>query len=704
MRLFIDEMDERINAFERSLMALEAQPSDAERAELVSSLFREAHSLKGAARSVEAGAIESVCHSLEDFLAEVREGRMQFDAASIELLFETADALRDAGNRLRTNQESSPRLVTLSQRLSFALRAPDAPEEEPEPAPATESPRALPLARSQPNTVRVAVGKLDDLLRQSGDLLVANYHAESRAGEAEALADLLRQLRCDPALRDAREGKRLQHRLREVERGLERLTEILGRDRSMLQHAAKRVDGEVRRIRTVPFATACEGLDRIVRDTARSTGKTVQLRLDGADIEIDRSIAEGLRDPLLHLVRNAADHGIEEPSRRRESGKPQTGTIAIAAALRGSGIEITVSDDGAGLDLPALRRRALERQFDLRDDDDVATAVFLPGVSTAARVTDVSGRGVGLDAVRAALDAMRGTIAVTSTPKHGTQFVMSLPLTMTTLRAVLCDLGGQIFALDSAIVQRISRISRSAIASAEGRAVIPGESAPIPLLPLHAVFDLSIGAAESAYVTVVIVSVGERDVALSVDSLLDEREIVVRAPSPRLAGARAIAGTTMLPDGSLAMVARTSYVRDRALQLSRTWRGAPIARAEAAPRHRILLVDDSVTTRTLERSILEAAGYDVVAASDGAEALKILATGDVDLVVSDIDMPRLDGFELVKKLRESSEFSDLPVVLVTARENEEDKRRGMEAGADAYIFKSGFDQRALLDTIGELIS
>lgn len=704
MRVFIEEMDERINAFDRSLIALEEQPSDAQRAELVSSLFREAHSLKGAARSVEAAAIENVCHRLEDFLAEVREGRVHFDPSTIELLFETADALREAGSRLRGGEISSPRLAGLAQRLSVAARSAEEIEElEEQPAPSPQAPRPLPAVAARPNTVRVAVGKLDELLRQSGELLVANYHAQSRAAEATLLAETLRQLRADPVLRRTQGDQRLEQRLRELERGLDRLTAGLSRDRSALQHAAHRVDAEVRRIRTVPFAAACEGLDRTLRDTARSTGKTVQLRFAGADIEIDRSIAEGLRDPLVHLVRNAVDHGIEEPRRRREMGKPETGTVTIAASLRGAGVEITVSDDGAGLDLPALRRRALERQFDLRDDDDVATAVFLPGVSTAKTVTGVSGRGVGLDVVRTALDAIRGTIAVTSTAQKGTQFTLGLPLTLTTLRAVLCDLGGQIFALDAAMVHRLARFSADAVTTAAGRTVVQGHGAPIPLIPLQAVFDLPLETCGSDVVTAIVVGAGDRQVALRVDSLVDEREIVVRPPCSRLSGARAVAGTTMLPDGSLALVVRSSFVRDKALQLSRTWRAAAAPQMQAAPPRHILLVDDSVTTRTLERSILEAAGYEVMTASDGEEALKTLASGKIDLVVSDIDMPRMDGFALIQAMRASQQFQNLPVVLVTARENEGDKQRGLEVGADAYIFKSGFDQRALLETIEQLI-
>ncbi len=716
MGLFLDEMDERINTFDRDLLALETQLSDVERAERIGSLFRGAHSLKGAADSVGATAIATVCHGLEDLLAELRDGATQLDASRVELLFQTADALRDAAHCLRVGESASPALAALVQRLgaSASRRPPStAPTETPsqpferQPKSAGSGPQpARPAASvsARESTVRVAADKLDALMQQSGELLVANHHAKERLGEALVLGEIVRQLRLDPAFRDrrGRGAQRASQRLRELDRALDRLTSALANNHAALQQAASRVDAEVRRIRMLPFATACEGLDRIVRDTARNTHKTAQLRLQGTEIELDRSISDGLRDPLVHLVRNAIDHGIENPQRRRAAGKPETGTVSIAAALRGEGIEITVADDGAGLDLPALRARARDRGFSI-DEDDVASAVFLPGVSTARTITGLSGRGVGLDAVRTAVDAMRGTIRVRSAPDQGTSFVLTLPLTLTTLRVVLFELAGQTFALDAAIVQRVSRVRSAAIASVEGHPVITGETAPIPLIPFRAIFDLPALDTTSEHTAIIIIQAGDRNIALSVDALLDEREILIRSLGPRLSGVHTIAGATILADGTLALIARTAFLLERAGELTRTWRTSMAPKSSAPPPKRILLVDDSVTTRALERSILEAAEYEVITAGDGEEAWKTLAGTEVDLVVSDVDMPRMDGFALVEAMRASAQFRDIPIILVTARESDHDKRRGLEVGADAYVLKSGFDQRALLETIRQLL-
>lgn len=687
MQLFVEEMDERATSFENDLLALGHQAAGPERTETIASMLRTAHSLKGASASVGSEPVEAVAHALEELLIAARDEKVALGPGQLALLFRVADAFRETARRLRDEDGYPEDLPALSSALGrvAAGEAPDAPETGvTAAAEATQSP--------SDSAVRVTAEKLDTLLQESGELLVASYFARNRVSEFAVLREGVRRLRNGHSATS----------VRELERSIERLSELVEHDHRAVEQAARRVDAQIRHIRMMPFASVSAGIERVVHDAAQTAGKEVQLRVTGGDIELDRSILRGLRDPLRHLVRNAVDHGIESPERRRQSGKPRVGTISIAAALRGEGVEVTVGDDGGGIDVEALRKKAQERGLDV-DDLDLTSTIFLPGFSTAERVTELSGRGVGLDSVRAAIYGMRGTITVLSTPGRETRFALMLPLTLTSVHAVLATLGDETFAIDSGIVVRVLRVRADAIVPVEGRPVVSIGDHLLPVVPLAAVLGWNAPRpGDDAFVIVVVVGLGDQQIALGVDGLTDEREIVLRSLGPRLSGLPAFSGATVLSDGSIALTLRSQFLLERAMELTRTMRHRVVEKTIEV-RKRVLLVDDSVTTRAVERSILEAAGYDVVTAGDGREAWQALAAGEFDIIVSDVDMPNMDGFALVGAVRDSPRFRSLPVVLVTARESDDDKRRGMEVGADAYVLKSSFDQQRLLDTILELL-
>ncbi|HEY1727327.1 MAG TPA: response regulator [Candidatus Baltobacteraceae bacterium] len=632
---FLGELQERLGAFEQDLLALEGVTSDGERHELVNALFREAHSLKGAANAVGLADIADVCHRAEDLLATCRDQPAALDQKSVETLFGVVDSLRARADRLRAPPSTpAPAPVAVTGTTAATPVVPTAPA----PVPVHDT------------TLRVASDKLDVLLQHTGELLVA-------------------------------------------------LT--TGADRAFLERAARRVDEEVRNIRMLPFSLACEGLERIVRDCAASEGKKCRLHIVGGGIELDRAILDGLRDPLQHLVRNAIIHGIEPPAQRAGAGKAADGSITVYAALHGGGVEVTVSDDGNGLDLAAIRTRAEERGYTI-SDLDVGGAIFLPGVSTARGLTKEAGRGVGMDAVRSSIDDLRGTITVHSDSGAGARFVMMVPLTLTTVRAVVFEVAGNTLAIESSAVERFVRVRPEEIVSVEGRPRIIREGSATSLVDCASILHLNDemrSPNDARYVIFIKDTLGR--VALAVDDLIEEREVVVRPFGPRLGGIRSAIGATILADGSTAVILRGGYIVQQAHERGRS---SASANGEArAGRKRVLLVEDSITTRTLERSILEAAGYDVATAGDGEEAWSVLQDVPVDLVVTDVDMPRLDGFGLTQRIRGSQHLSDLPVVLVTARGTDEDKRRGVDAGADAYVTKGNFDQGALLQTLAELL-
>jgi two-component system chemotaxis sensor kinase CheA len=446
----------------------------------------------------------------------------------------------------------------------------------------------------------------------------------------------------------------------------------------------------------------------MARDLAISAGKQLDLVIEGDEVEFDRAIVEQLRDPLRHLVRNAVDHGIETPEQRIAAGKPPRGEIRVKAWLRGAQVEITVSDQGRGLNLEAIRAQAQKRGLlDYADPAEMVQAIFMPGFTTARAVTQVSGRGVGLDVVKSQVEALQGSVNVTWIPGAGTTFTISVPLTLTMLRALLLRAGRNTFAIASANVHKLVRLSAADLRSVGGREMVAlgHDHAPIVVTSLSRVLGFS-GPANlpEAPLLAVIVAVGETRVALIVDEFLAEQDLMIKSLGRHIRRAPIISGATLLPSGRVALVLNAGNLVRSALGLKAEKSVFGAIEQAAVERRKLLIVaDDSVTTRGLEKSILEGAGYEVRVAPDGQAAWQMLQDYGADLLVSDVEMPNLDGFGLTATVRGSERFRDLPVVLVTARESEADKARGLKVGANAYLVKSGFDQGHLLETIAQLV-
>jgi two-component system, chemotaxis family, sensor kinase CheA len=743
MATFLGELEDHVRTLERELLALEKQPEPAARNDLFKILFRTAHSLKGAARSVGVEAIEAAGHRLEELFASGRDGRLSIDGAYFNLILPTIDDIREAGRRLRVGTGNGEAKATVRLTAQTPSVVPDVQGQLP--VPATVQDPASSDSSQWSGVVRVAAEKLDSLLAQSGELLVVRHRAFARAELARTLHDatggwqkqwrrieqrfagLLKgnselgdgaapddgpaprvEFRAADQPRRQAEALLSQHKtsMLRFARDLQRLVTELGADHRTLEQTAQWIDTEVHRVRMLPFTEACEGLDRMVRDLA-SADKKVEVVIEAGDIEIDRSVLEGLRDPLLHLVRNAVDHGIEPVAARRACGKPETGRITLAAAVRGARVEITVSDDGRGLDLTAIRAQ-LRRQgvSSSGDERDVVEHIFSAGFSTTPAVTSLSGRGVGLEVVKTRVQSMRGGADVSFEPGRGTKFTLRVPLTLTSVRVLILEAGHQIFAIDSASVDRVLRIGAGDVRSIEGREVVMLGGRPVAIVNLAHVLGIPDRAAPVVNVQrpAVILADGGRMAAFVVDDIQAEREVVVRPLGRRLRQVKHVAGATVLPDGRIALILNSVDLADSARNLLHS---AGVAKSmtvtQAKDNKRLLLVDDSLTTRTLEQSILETAGYEVLVAADGAEAWQLLLERGADLVVSDVEMPRMDGFSLTEAIRSSKQFRELPVILMTARDSDADKAQGLRVGANAYLFKSAFDQRELLATIGQIL-
>ncbi len=792
MTTFLGELEEHVRAINQDLLALEKEPTGPGRPEQLKALFRAAHSIKGAARSVDVSLLEETCHRLEEILSAVRDDQIPLTPDLFALLFKTTDAIEEAGMQLREQQDlSGSSLASLLPELESAATEPgsaDRPKTSPQnrsPSPteavadkqvqevkpevtssatpensatdrSTKSPPIhpttdVPVPAEPPSTkpvpaeastesvavgsnfVRVPAEKLDALMTSSGELLVARQRFESQAEGLASLREFVNRWRVEcralekPLSQSHRkEGNRSEgspllrrtiasltqvgDRLGRLERDLDRFSATMTSDGRLLNRAASRLNEEVHRVRMFPFAEACQGLERVVRDVAQSSGKRAELVIEGGDVEMDRSVLEGLKDPLVHLVRNAVDHGLEAPERRQAIGKPASGRITVSALLRGSRVEVVVADDGQGLDLEAVRQKSRKRGLsEPLNDLDLAQQIFQPGFSTASMVSPISGRGIGLDVVKTRLEALHGTIDLATEPGRGIRFTLAVPLTLTTLRALFVSVEGLALAFSTTNVVKLVHTNPKDFRSVGGRPMLVLGGAPLPVAALAQILglkdrrqdptDRDRGARPA-----VIVAAGERHMAFLVDEFLSEGEIVVKGLGPRLRRVRHVSGSTILPSGQIALVLNAAHLIRGGIGLgsgSASTRSANGATPKV--RKRLLVADDSVTTRTLVESILKGAGYEVNVAVDGEDAWNRLQEQGADLLVSDVEMPRKDGFELTETIRRSERFRDLPVVLFTSRANERDRARGIEVGADAYIVKSAFDQKDLLQAVQQLL-
>ncbi len=738
------EADEHLQAMSSGLLALEKMPQGEERAALIEKVFREAHSLKGAARAVNLGEIEAICQSLESVFAGLKGARIAVSPPLFDLLHQALNAL---GGLLAADAAAPgarpPAIGPLTRRLDEASQGmPPKPEARAESAVAADVHLPPPAPGLASGTVRVSTAKLDAVMRQTEELLLPRLAAGQRAGDlretAAALAAWKKQrARIQPALRlieqalgrsgAANRAAGAQHEfaklleyldeedlfLKTLEGRLARLTKSAERDWRMLSGMTGSLLEEVKEMHLLPFASAIEIFPRFVRDLARDRGKEVELLVQGGEIEIDRRILEELKDPLIHLLRNCIDHGIEAPAARGEKRKPAHGTIALSISQRDGGkVEILVADDGAGIDAARVKAAALKldlvsaEEAERLGEAEALALVFRSGVSTSPIITDVSGRGLGLAIVREKIERLGGTVAIESHPDTGTRFRIVLPLTLATFRGVLVRAGGQLFVIPAASIVRAARVAAGDIRTVENRETITLGGQAVALAGLDDVLELPRNGAtgESAgHAQALVLGLGTERIAFRVDEVLGEQEVLVKTLGPQLARVRNVTGACVLGTGQVAPVLNAADLMKSAVKRAAPPLAPAVEEPAGAQQRAILVVEDSITSRALLKGILESAGYRVVTAVDGSDAYTALKTETFDLVVSDVEMPRMDGFDLTAKIRADKSLSELPVVLVTALESREHRERGIDAGANAYIVKSSFDQSNLLEVVRRLI-
>jgi two-component system chemotaxis sensor kinase CheA len=779
LKTFRLEGEERLNTMSLALVSLEQENDSGQRAEIIEGIFREAHSLKGAARAVNLTKIESVCQALENVLAALKRGNITVSEPLIGLLDR---ALARLGGMLDPAAEKASDVEGLVVRLNSAssgvLKPTPKRSERMEPSSAAtpassetrrvsesvldETSPALPAqARAKPEsdqdaaspalpaqakatsgTVRIAVEKLETLSRQVESLLGPKLAAENHVVELRRvtaalaerrkrragvqpllgpLAKLLEKLAAsgeDPpnelrALLEYLDAEQVHSKL--LEDGANKLLVAAERDHRQLTGLVGALQGSARELHMMPCSLVLELFPRLVRDLAVEQGKDVRLRIEGGEIEVDRRLLDELKDPLIHLIRNALDHGIEKPAVRRERQKPAEATISIEISQRDSNkIEIKVSDDGAGIDTERLRATLVEsnvlapdeaRQLDERS---LLAYAFHSGISTSRLITDLSGRGLGLSIVSEKVTLLGGSVDVSTSKGAGTTFRMALPLTLATFHGLLVRAGGRLYALPATSVERVARVPALDIKTVEGGETIVHDGETVVLARLADVLGTTAAGASPADEREtprrqVVVLKGTPPQAFEVEEVVGEQEVLVKPLGPQLARLRNVSGATVLGTGEVVPVLNVPDLLLAAISHEVAPAPSQETAATSKRERRILVAEDSITSRSLLKGILEAAGFRVITAVDGVDAFTILKTQRCDLLVSDIDMPRMNGLDLTAKVRADKPLAELPVILVTSLASPEDRERGVEAGANAYIVKSSFDQTNLLDAVRRLI-
>ena len=498
--------------------------------------------------------------------------------------------------------------------------------------------------------------------------------------------------------------------MKTLEERLLRLSKFAAHDRRALAGMSDSLLHDVKEMHLLPFSSLLEIYPRFIRELAREQDKQVELLIQGGEIEIDRRTLEEMKDPLIHLLRNCIDHGIEQPAIRQDKGKSPHGTITVAIAQKDGGkIEIMVADDGAGIDAARVKAASCKlglvsaEESEKLNEQEAQTLVFQSGISTSSIITDISGRGLGLAIVREKIERLGGVVVLESCQDNGTIFRITLPLMLATFRGVLVRIGEHCFVIPALNVERVTRVAQQNIQTVENRATISLGGLVIALVNLGDVLELPCKNATNQMteqIVVVILGIGHKHVAFRVDEILGEQEVLVKTLGRQLARVRNIAGASVLGTGQVVAVLN---VPDLLKSAVRQVTSVTAETHEVAEKQSILVVEDSITSRTLLKNILESAGYRVTTAVDGVDAYMTLKTGTFDLIVSDVEMPRMDGFDLTAKVRADKQLGELPVVLVTALGSPEHRERGIDVGANAYIVKSSFDQSNLLEVVRRLI-
>jgi len=748
---FLIEAKEHLKSFSLGLIELEKTQTEENYARIIETMFREVHSLKGAARSVSNSDIASLCHPLESLFSLLKGKEINLDKTLLDLFYKTCDFLSELVSSEGMDQlpGAKQKMRSLIQQLQQIIPTVGVNEKndakpqsieniivEPQPVVVSE---IEPTPDLKPNTikaiteiVRIPISKLDPLLLQAEEFLQSNISFIEETNELTEILDqiidwrseLLKRHKVSAISSDLQWNEYKDEnalRLSNLENRLSALIQTMERNRYGYELLVNNHLDATKQVLMLPVSSLVEVFPAMVREIARDQQKEIDFIIKGAELEIDKRILDDLKDPLIHIIRNSIDHGIGTSKERILQNKPSRGTIILSFIPKDSGIvEITVSDDGKGIDkekvlISALKAGVISKvDAEKMNSDEILSLIYHSGISTSTIITDLSGRGLGLSIVREKVEKLNGTIFIDTIDKSGTTFRILLPMTLSTFRGILISQGDFQFFLPTMNVERVLRLKAEEIKTVENHETITIDEEILSLVSLAEVLELkernnerkrrpSENSEDSNYVRIIVLVSRDKRIAIKVDEVLGEHQILVKGFGNLLKHVRNISGSTILGSGKIVPVLHVSELIKSAINIA----GQSIKKVdEVMPINKpgkILVAEDSITSRMLLKNILETAGYLVTVALDGVDAYTRIKSDEFDLIVSDVDMPMMNGFELTIKVKNDAKLNNIPVVLVTSLESRDDRERGIEVGADAYIIKSSFDQGNLLDVIKKLI-
>ena len=739
---FVEEAREHVNSLNDGLVGLEKNPGDRE---TINNIFRSAHTIKGSAKMMKLTPIAEVSHKLEDVLGALRDGRISYSGNLWDLLFKALDSVSGMIANVADGVEISADNAALCEELGKAAEGAEVQPLNATPAGAVEgavgeasavpaeavesggakepgkageaagasSSRAPQVAAEKQagearakaaETVRVRAEKLDEIIKLLGELVSRQNLTRKKVSNLKGLELAMKRR---PAA--DRGGQDLLQSDMAMMLNLGKLTADLKEECVSQELLVAELQEKALKLRMVPLSIIFDPLGRMARDFARSFGKEVEFVVEGGEIELDRKMTEKLGDPLVHMLRNAMDHGMETPGERAAAGKPEKGLIRISASCEAGNVLLEISDDGRGISPGKIREKALRRKLYSEEElgrmsgPELTDLIFLPGFSTSEIITDMSGRGVGMDVVRNNIvEDLKGGLSIASKEGLGTTFHVRLPLTLAIARALIVRVSGLHFGITSHYVVEILKMAESEMIAVVDKKAMRVREEFIPVVKLSALLGLpgvnGNGNDESLVITLMM---GSEKLGVAVDGLSNEENVVIKSLPSHMKNVQMVSGVTVSGDNEIISILHVPalYAKSREMMDARRPRAAREEKREIS----ILVVDDSINTREIEKSILEAYGYRVELAGDGFEALEMLRKRQYDLVVTDIEMPRLDGFSLTARLREDAAYKETPIIIVTSLEKEEDKKRGIKVGANAYIVKGSFDQTNLIETVRNLV-
>ncbi len=732
------ESEERIQNISENLIKLENAVDKEEQKNIIEIIFREAHSLKGAARAVNLTEIESLCQNMESVFAVMKKETESLSHGMFDVFHKCVSVIEQLMTDDQDEKESvkekeiSQLIEKLSEFISRkTVKKKDHNKNRDEAFTGVTSGKSEKKQKSTiehpklPETIKLSAEKLDLLLRKTEELISVKLFLNQHQSDLNSVSTIFENWKKDLSAGEEKDILSFYKKTLDHVNEIEKLSaEFFKKTAQQAHQTGRMIDDlldEIKSIMMLPFSSLCSIFPRMVREISRNIGKEIRLKIEGESIEVDRRILEQMKDPLTHLIRNSIDHGIEQEETRKAAGKPSYGTIVLQASrVEGSKIQIIVKDDGRGIDIEKVKKKAVtngilsEKEAAALSDKDAVDLIFQSGISTAAIVSDLSGRGLGMAIVKENIEKTGGHFSIENKPGKGTEFKILLPVTIATFKGVLIKLNhrfeDRFFVIPANRVIKVLKIKKNLLGTVENRENILMDNRPVSLVSLADILGIEPDKStekeneNASFLKVVIIGTMGKNVAFKVDDILGEQEVLVKDLGPQLEKVKYVLAVSILANGSLVPVLNTA---DLIESTSETFTGRAgvqdLQVSENKKTASILVADDSMTSRMLIKNVLEAGGYKVKTAVDGKDALTTLKTEPFDLLISDIEMPEMNGFELTKALRNDPAFSALPVILVTSLESRQDKEKGIDAGASAYIIKRDFDQNNLMEVIERFV-